>query len=357
MRTNQVVCSDLERKDWTFIMKITTRTLFVVVTFFIGFVPGALSQTSGEKPAALIGEEAIYDSDYLPQIQGQVYKVRQQEYQLKLKALEGAINQRLLKVEAEKQGISEEELLRREVDSKVPDPPDDEVEQRLVIQMFRGGMPSNTTKEQIAEEMKKGKIEQARDIYFAGLRERAGVQIFLPPPRLEVAPDPGRMRGNPDAPITIVEFSDFQCPYCYQAYFTTKKILEKYGEKVKFSYRDMPLAGVEADPNGTAAAARCAGEQGKYWEYHDMLFENQDDVGPRAFREFAGDLNLDGAKFESCLESAKFRTSIQKDFQEGLQLGITGTPYFFINGIPLNGARPQPEFERIIESELTLLSQ
>ena len=344
-------------------MRISIRTLerpvtllFAVAWFVAGASPQALAQEK-EKPAALIGKEAIYDRDYLPQIQSQVYKVRMQEYELKLKALEIAINRKLLRAEAEKRGISEEELLRQEADSKVPEPSESEVEQKLVIQMFRGGMPSNTSKEEIAQQLKQGKIEQARDIYFAGLRERAGVKIFLSPPRQPVSPDPARIRGNPDAPITIVEFSDFQCPYCYQAYFTIKKIMAKYGAKVRLSYRDMPLAGAEADPNGTAAAARCAGEQGKYWEYHDLLFENQDDIGPRAFREFAGDLNLDAKQFESCLESAKFRASIQEDFQEGLRLGITGTPYFFINGIPVNGARPQPDFEEIVESELALLSQ
>ena len=345
-------------------MGITTNTfyrrgalLFAVAWLAAGTSPHAFAQTGEEKPAALIGNDAIYDRDYLPRIQSQVYKIRMQEYELKLKALADAVNRRLLKAEADRRGISEEELLRQEADSKVPEPSDSEVEQRLVIQMFRGGMPSNTSKEQIAQDLKQGKIEQARDIYFAGLRERAGVKIFLSPPRHTVSADPARIRGNPDAPITIVEFSDFQCPYCYQAYWTIKNVLKKYGAKVKFSYRDMPLAGAEADPNGTAAAARCAGEQGKYWEYHDLLFENQDDIGPRVFREFAGDLDLNATQFASCLESAKFRAAIQEDFQEGLRLGITGTPFFFINGIPINGARPQPDFEQTIESELALLPQ
>lgn len=330
--------------------------LFAIACIAAVTVSHALAQTE-EKPAALIGEEAIYDRDYLPQIQSQVYKVRRQEYELKLRALEAAINRKLVRAEAEKRGISEEELLLQEVNSKVPEPSESEVEQKLVIQMFRGGMASNTSKEQIAQELKQGKIEQARAIYFAGLRERAGVKIFLPPPRHTVSSDPARIRGNPDAPITIVEFSDFQCPFCFQAYWTIKNVMAKYGAKVKLSYRDMPLTGAEADPNSTAAAARCAGEQGKYWEYHDLLFENQDDIGPRAFREFAGDLNLDEAQFESCMESAKFGASIQEDFQEGLRLGITGTPFFFINGIPINGALPQPVFEQTIESELVLLSQ
>jgi protein-disulfide isomerase len=313
-----------------------------------------MAQTN-ERPVAVIGNEALYERDYLPQIQSQVYKIRQQEYELKLKAIEDAVNRKLLAAEAAKLGVTEEELLRREADSKVPEPSPQEVEQRLVTQMFRGGIPAN--KDQIAQELKRGKVQQVRDAYFASLRDRAGVKIFLSPPRHTVAADPARLRGNPEAPITIVEFSDFQCPFCYQAYWTIKNVLAKYEGKVKLSYRDMPLTGEEADPNGTAAASRCALEQGKFWEYHDLLFENQDDIGPRVFREYAEDLKLDVPKFDACLESGKFRAAIVADFREGLTLGITGTPYFFINGIPVNGALPQPVFEEIIENELAALAQ
>ena len=335
--------------------------LFAFAWLAAGLLPHAAAQTltrsSDEKPIAVIGEESIYERDYLPQIQGQVYKIRTQEYELKLKALENAINQRLLRVEAEKRGISEEELLQQEVDSKVPEPSTAEVERVLVQQMFRGGMASNTSKDQIARQLKQEQVALARDEYFTAMRERAGVKIFLPPPRHTVSFDSARVRGNPDAPITIVEFSDFQCPFCYQAYWTVKNVLAKYEGKIKLAYRDMPLAGAEADPNGSAAASRCAGEQGKFWQYHDLLFENQDFFGARAYREYAENLTLNMTQFESCLESGKFRATIQEDFQQGLQLGVTGTPYFFINGIPVNGARPQPVFEEIVEAELAALAQ
>ncbi len=330
--------------------------LFACAGFAAGVLPpqaaAQTSRASEEKPVAEIGSEAIYERDYLPQIQSQVYKIRAQEYELKLKALEDAIGRRLLRAEAAKRGISEEELLRREADSKVPEPSDAQVERVLVQQMFRGGIASNISKDEIARQLKQGAITQAREEYFAVLRERAGVKIFLSPPRHTVSIDPARVRGNPEAPVTIVEFSDFQCPFCYQAYSTIKNVLAKYAGKVKLAYRDMPLAGAEADPNGTAAASRCAGEQGKFWEYHDLLFENQDDIGPRVYREYAEELSLDAAQFGTCIQSGKFRATIQQDFQDGLRLGITGTPYFFINGIPVNGAQPQPVFEEIIEAEL-----
>jgi protein-disulfide isomerase len=349
------------RVKWLIAMSVA------IASFTAGLLPLAEAQTApqtkDEKPVAVIGggagngagNEAIYERDYLPQIQSQIYKIRTQEYELRLKAIEAEVNRKLMAAEAKKRGVSEEELLKQEADSKVPEPSSQEIEQRLVMQMFRGGVP--TSKEQIASDLKQGKIQQLRDAYFAALREKAGVKIFLAPPRHTVAFDAARVRGNPDAPITIVEFSDFQCPFCYQAYNTVKAVLKKYEGKVKLAYRDMPLMGEEADPNGTAAASRCAGEQGKFWEYHDLLFENQDDIGPRVFREYAEDLKIDVPRFESCVASGKFRAVIADDFREGLRLGITGTPYFFINGIPINGALPQPVFEEIIDNELAALGR
>jgi protein-disulfide isomerase len=184
------------------------------------------------------------------------------------------------------------------------------------------------------------------------LREKADVKIYLLPPALEVSYDPDRVRGNPDARVTMVEFSDFQCPYCEQAYLMVKSLLKKYDGKVKLAYRDLPLQEVQSDIHGAGEASRCASEQGKFWEYHDILFENQDEYGERAFQMFAEQLGLEPDSFTACLQSGKYKALVQADFDEGIRLGATGTPAFFINGIFLNGARPQNEFEEIIDALL-----
>jgi len=315
----------------------------------------AAAQAPKERPVAVVGGETLYEKDFLPAIQGQVYKVRMQEYELKRQAIETEINKKLVRAEAQKRGVTEEELVRQEADSKIAAPTDAEVEEQFVAQMFRGQITQ--TKDQIGEQLKQEKVEQARQEYFASLRERAGVKIYLLPPRLEVGYDPSRVRGNPDAQITIVEFSDFRCPYCLQAYMTVRNLLTKYEGKVKLAYRDMPLLGAQSGAQGSAGASRCAAEQGKFWEYHDLLFENQDYFGAEAYREYAESVGLDMAQFTACMESGKFEAQIQEDFQEGLRLGITGTPAFFINGIFVNGARPQPEFEEIIDLELATMDQ
>ena len=304
---------------------------------------------------ATVGGEALYEEDFLPRIQGQVYKIRKQEYDLKLKALEDAINKKLMRAAAQKQGITEEEWLRREVDSKVPDPTNAEIEQTYVNQMLRLNRPITMVRDQIRQQLQEANIQQARGDYFRRLREQAGVKIYLQPPRVEVAYDSSRVRGNPDAGITIVEFSDFQCPFCLRAYMTIKGILSKYDGKVKLAYRDLPLQPIQPGAHGSAEASRCAGEQEKFWEYHDLLFENQDFFGDAAFKEYAEILQLDAKQFTTCLESGKFQPQIQEDFQEGIQMGITGTPFFYINGIPVNGAQPAAVFEKIIEAELATL--
>jgi protein-disulfide isomerase len=259
-----------------------------------------------EKPVAVVSGEPIYSSEFVPKIEGQIYKVRLQEYELKRKALEGVINQQLLTEEAEVWGITPEELLRQEADDTIPDPTDEQVEQRFVMYMFQAGGASGVTKDQVRQQMKQAAIEEARQRYFLTLRQTADVNIYLLPPALDVDYDPARVRGYPDAPITIVEFSDFQCPYCEQAYFMVKTLQERYAGKVKLAYRDLPLQEVQNEYRGAAVASRCAGEQDKFWEYHDILFEHQEEYGERYFVQFAETLGLDVDKFTACLNSDKF---------------------------------------------------
>jgi protein-disulfide isomerase len=218
--------------------------------------------------------------------------------------------------------------------------------------MFQAGGASGVTKDQVRQQMKQAAIEEARQRYFLTLRQTADVNIYLLPPALDVDYDPARVRGYPDAPITIVEFSDFQCPYCEQAYFMVKTLQERYAGKVKLAYRDLPLQEVQNEYHGAAVASRCAGEQDKFWEYHDILFEHQEEYGERYFVQFAETLGLDVDKFTACLNSDKYIPLVKADMDEAVRLGATGTPAFFINGIFVNGARPIEEFIQIIDSLL-----
>ena len=335
--------------------RIAAGVLLAIAAFLLsGSVPPATAQTASDKPVAIVGDETIFEKDFVPQLESKIYKIRQQEYELKRQALEDVINQKLLRTEAEMWGMTPEDFLRQETSAMIAEPTDAEVEQRFVAQMFRGGQITQS-QDEIREEMKQESAQMAHAQYFLMLREKAGAKIFLLPPAHDVDYDASRVRGNPEAKITIVEFSDFQCPYCEQAYAIVKNLLKKYDGKIKLAYRDLPLQEVQSNIHGAGEASRCAGEQGKFWEYHDLLFENQDEYGERAFKMFAEDLSLDAERFSACLESGKFKAEVQKDFQEGIRLGATGTPAFFINGIFVNGARPQMEFEEIIDVLLNAL--
>jgi predicted DsbA family dithiol-disulfide isomerase len=316
------------------------------------------ARSSGGKVVAAIGSELLYEKDYTPPPQAQIQKIRSQEYELQRRALETAIDKRLLRAEAAKRGVNDDELLSQEADSRVPEPEDSEVEQVWAQQLFQRGGQITESKDDLRKQLKQEQTMQAREEFFRGLREKAGVKIYLLPPAVEVGFDASRVRGNPAAKITMVEFSDFHCPFCRQAYSEVKNLLKEYDGKVKVAYRDLPLIEAQEQNQVSAAeASRCAGEQGKFWEYHDLLFENQSEYGPEGFQDFAKSLGLNLDKFGQCLDTGKFKAQVKEDFQEAVKLGAVGTPYFFVNGVPISGARPQKEFEAVIDAQLANLGQ
>jgi protein-disulfide isomerase len=150
----------------------------------------------------------------------------------------------------------------------------------------------------------------------------------------------------------IVEFSDFQCPFCRKIQATLKSLLAKYDGRVSLAYRDFPLRGMHGQAELGAESSHCAGDQGKFWEYHDLLFDNPDKLNRGGLSELARGLKLDEKQFESCLSSGKHRSEVEKDLQDGIRAGVMGTPGIFVNGIAVSGAQTESVFEGIIESAL-----
>jgi protein-disulfide isomerase len=178
------------------------------------------------------------------------------------------------------------------------------------------------------------------------------VQSFLEIPRAEIATAGFPSRGPANAPVTIVEFSDFECPFCKGLYPTMKLVENNYADKVRVVYRQFPLTTIHPNAQKAAEASLCANDQQRFWEFHDVMFEDQTNLSVAALKEKAVKLNLDAATFEACLDSGRHAESVRKDVAEGVRLGITGTPTSFINGRYLNGAVPYSDFVRIIEEEL-----
>lgn len=325
----------------------------VWLSIIIGLPVPAWAQS--EEPLAVVAGEPIHEADLLPLVSGQMQQLRQQEYEIKSQALDKLIDQRLLESEAARENISPNDLLKREADSKVPAPTDAEVEAVYNAQKARIKRPLEDVKDQIQQYLNQSRINQARTAYFKTLRARADIDIRLQPPRVEVSYDPTRVVGPADAPITIVEFSDFQCPFCKRAHPIIKQLLAKYPEQVKLAYRDFPLRDIHPQAQAAAEASRCALDQGKFWPFHDQLFESGMPLNRPSFLDHAAKLGMDTAQFGECLSDNPFVTQIQKDVEDGKQAGVNGTPAFFINGVAVTGAQPLDVFEKVVDQELATI--
>ena len=180
-------------------------------------------------------------------------------------------------------------------------------------------------------------------------------QELQEPERIHVSEDDDPVLGYENAPITMVSFEDYQCPFCGMAFQQTFPLIKKeYIDtgKVKYVYRDFPLISIHPEALPAAEAAECAHEQDKFWEYHNYLFQNQNQLRNELYIAIAKELKLDVGQFTQCMASDKYVGEIQNDFNAGVEAGVTGTPAFFINGIKLVGTHPFENFKKIIESEL-----
>jgi protein-disulfide isomerase len=158
--------------------------------------------------------------------------------------------------------------------------------------------------------------------------------------------------GPPDAPITIIEFSDFQCPYCKRWHNEVYgRLMQEYQGKVRVVFRDFPLSSIHPDAESAAEAADCANEQGAFWEYHDKLF-NGDQLGQTVYLQYAQELGLDMDKFKTCVDTGRYKSEVAADYDYASNLGVRSTPTFFLNGLPIVGAQPYDVFKQVIEQEL-----
>ena len=179
------------------------------------------------------------------------------------------------------------------------------------------------------------------------------VRQVLDAPRYQVdvaKDDP--VLGDAGAAVTLVEFSDFQCPFCARVMPTLKRLHEAYGGRVRIVWKDFPLTSIHPQAFGASVAGQCAREQGKFWEYHDRLFANQQALEPQSLKTYAAASGLDAARFNACLDAAKYGERVQEQVGAGTQLGVSSTPSVFVNGRMVNGAQPYEVFTAIIDEEL-----
>jgi protein-disulfide isomerase len=298
---------------------------------------------------AVVDGTPIRESDL--KIGGQINKLEQQIYDLKLQAVQNMIGQRLVEKGAAAGKLTVDAFLQLEVDSKVSDPTPQEVEAFYLGQKDRINQPLEAIRPQAAQALKSLKIREARQSYMEGLRQHAQVTIALQAPTLAVDIGNAPRRGPAAAPVTIVEFSDFQCPYCRRAEATLVELLSRYAGQISLVHKDMPLDQIHPEAQSAAEAARCAGEQDKFWQYRDALL-GLSSLGRDAYEQTAQSLQLDAAKFRACLDSRKFVAQVRADAAEAAAPGVESTPTFIVNGTVLEGAQPVAAFAKLIDAAL-----
>ena len=272
-------------------------------------------------------------------------------YDQKKQALDQMVVRRLVEQKAKAENVSVDALVKREIQDKLKKPTDEDLKKFYDEQAKRQPLPPfEQVKDQIVQYMERPQMAAAQQAFVENLKKEANVVTFLKPPRVEVAAE-GQSKGAANAPVTIVEFSDYECPYCSRAEEVVNRVMKDYDGKVRLVYRDFPLP-IHPQAQKAAEAANCAADQGKYWEMHEKLFANQQALGADALKGYAKDLKLDDAKFAKCLESGEKAKVVDESRKAGEKLGVTGTPAFFINGLQLTGAQPYEEFKTLIDGEL-----
>jgi protein-disulfide isomerase len=329
---------------------IGLSTLLLLV--LLGFPAGtqAADDTLAEVDGVAITSEEVEKS-----LASQLSKLEEQIYNLKRQKLEALIDDKLLEKEAAKRKLTLPALLDADVTSKVGLVTEQEIEKFYQENKAQIKGEQAQVREQIRSYLQNQKLNAKRDEFLKSLRSQAKVMINLKPPpvlRVEVSAAGAPFKGPAKAPVTIVEFSDFHCPFCRRVLPTLAQLESKYGEKVKLVFRDFPIDNLHPGATKAHEAARCANEQGKFWAYHDKLFASPPKSTPEIFKELAKEVGLDVTSFETCFDGGKYQADIKKDIEEGNRVGVTGTPAFFINGRLVSGAQPLEAFSRIIDDEL-----
>jgi protein-disulfide isomerase len=337
--------------------------LFLALASSLAAVAVGQTPRSAQSPAApddavnivaiVNGQRSITQRDIDELIGPQLYSLQDRVYSLRKNAIENLLVKILLEEEAKIRGMTVEQLKQQLMPEKV------EITQGKIDQIYAesagslGNMSEEEARQRIRIDLESHEKIERYKAAIAALRSKAKVEVFLnePMPPMVKISDSGPSKGPKNAPVTIVEFSDFQCPYCKQAQLTLKQVLQSYGDNVRLIFKHTPLP-IHAEAFKAAQAAACAAEQGAFWEYHDRLF-GSGDLSSETLRKYAVEAGLQVKTFNLCLDSEVSRTAVLKDMQEARQADVQGTPTFVINGrVLIRGVKGPDEFKKIIDQEI-----
>jgi protein-disulfide isomerase len=316
------------------------RPIFALLALIAVIIP----TTASTEPAASVGGWNLDVADVDKQITHKIYELREAKIQ-------EMVIDHLLGLEAKANGLELNQVMEEMVNKKIPPLTDADVTAFIEAnksQLPEGGKGMDV---KIRSYLQNQLEENLQGMYLRSLTSKYDVKFLLKTPRYTVPGPQDLSKGPATAPITIIEFSDFECPYCRRAQDTINKVEKKYGDKVRFVFRHYPLPFHKKAPKASEAA-QCAKDQGAFWLYHDALFTKGSKLENAAYKKLAKKLKLNSSQFDRCLDSGSYANRVASDTRDGKTLGITGTPTFFINGIKLVGAVPFTDFTEVIDKEL-----
>jgi predicted DsbA family dithiol-disulfide isomerase len=336
---------------------------FLVLASMVQSLHGQNNKTGGARELGSVDGVAItetqvrsngagdLDSLELQQLKEKAVFARNEQEILE-KSLAQLIEEKLLQSEAAKRGITKEELLAAEVKSGVKEPTDQEVDSFYQANVQRIQQPKEEVVSRIVKYLKMERENSLREALIERLKKEHRVNRLLEPLRFNVEAAGRPSQGSASAPVTIVIFSDFQCPYCKAYSATLKQAAQKYGDKMRLVFRQFPLTAIHSNAQKAAEASLCAASQQKFWEMHDLIFRNQSYLSVQDLKNRADELGLDVNAFNTCLDGGKPAAIVHEDVVAGFRAGAEGTPASFVNGRFIGGNVPLDELSALIDDEL-----
>ena len=265
-------------------------------------------------------------------------------------AMELVVRRRLLEMEASERGVERSEV-EAEIQDAVGEITPDDIDSWWEENGERVRQPKEEVEDQIRQLLLRQQQSKVENEFFEELKTRRKVAYLLEPFRLEIAFEGHPFVGPADAQVTIVEFSDFECPYCKRVLPAIDEVKRKFGDQVRLVFRQFPLS-IHANAEKAAEASLCARDQGKFWEMHDLMFEEQRKLKVADLKDKAGRLDLDQDAFDECLDTGRHAEEVKRDVREGSIAGVTGTPAMFVNGRLVSGAVPYEDIAKVINEEI-----
>jgi protein-disulfide isomerase len=334
----------------------TAFLMFSTVFVLAGADSGAGPTLDGNRVLVEVDGVKLTLADFEAKRPAGLFQARNNFYEAERKAVDEFVNEYLLNREAQKEGTTAADLLERHVNGEGFKTPSEET-----LRVYYEGVDTTESyeavRDKIVEAIRTRRLAKARNAYLKKLRDQAKVSFLIAPVRAAISMKDTPLRGSPDAPVVVVEFADYECQFCQQIQPVLDKVLADYKGKVAFAFKDFPLP-MHANAQKASEAAHCAQDQGKYWEFHDLLFTTRQ-FEISKLKENARGLKLDVESFEKCLDSGQRADTVKKQFEESQALGLPGTPAFFINGrlINPNGTVSYDTLRQLIEEELAASSQ